>query len=85
MDEYSITARTERLRQEIELIQDDERCYRRRGYQTPDGKLEHDKRQNRLVAIREELRSLFNKSKQQSGHGSVWYDRTRVLRIDGQR
>jgi hypothetical protein len=73
MDDNSIAARTEKLRQEIALIQHEERHYRiHRSHSLADN-AEHEKRELRVLAIREELRSLVEKSKQQSTHGSVWY------------
>jgi hypothetical protein len=73
MDDSSIAARTEKLRQEIEAILQEERHYRsRKGRSLGEG-AEHDKREFRILAIREELKTLVEKAKQQSGHGSVWY------------
>ena len=74
MEDYSIAGRTEKLRREIELIQQEERHYRRynRSHSlAEDG--EHEKREFRVLAIREELKTLVEKAKQQSSHGSVWY------------
>jgi hypothetical protein len=77
MDDSSIPARTEKLRREIELIQQEERCYRNRRMHSrmhsPVENAEHEKREFRVLAIREELRTLVEKAKQQSSHGSVWY------------
>jgi hypothetical protein len=73
MDDSSIAARTEKLRREIALIQQEERHYRINRIQSLAENAEHDKREFRVLAIREELRSLVEKSKQQSTHGSVWY------------
>jgi hypothetical protein len=73
MDDCSIAARTEKLRREIGLIQQQERHYRiNRSHSLADN-AEHEKREFRVLAIREELRSLVEKAKQQSTHGSVWY------------
>jgi hypothetical protein len=73
MDDSSIAARTEKLRREIALIQQEERRYRSNRSHSFSDNAEHDKREFRVLAIREELRSLVEKSKQQSTHGSVWY------------
>jgi hypothetical protein len=73
MDDSSIAARTEKLRREIELIQQEERRYRNNRSHSPAQNSEHEKREVRVLAIREELRTLVEKAKQQSGHGSVWY------------
>jgi len=73
MDDISIAGRTEKLRREIELIQQEERRYRNnRGHSLAEN-AEHDKGEFRVLAIREELRKLVEKAKQQSSHGSVWY------------
>jgi type II secretory pathway component HofQ len=73
MDACSIPGRTERLRREIELIQQEERRYRNsRGHSLAEN-AEHEKREFRVLAIREELRTLVEKAKEQSSHGSVWY------------
>jgi hypothetical protein len=73
MDNSSIAARTEKLRQEIALIQQEERQYRINRSHSLAENAEHEKREFRVLAIREELRSLVEKAKQQSSHGSVWY------------
>ena len=73
MDDCSITGRTEKLRREIELIQQEERCYRNNRSHSLAESAEHDKREFRVLGIREELRTLVEKAKQQSSHGSVWY------------
>jgi hypothetical protein len=65
--------RAEKLRREIELIQQKERCYRDRKIHSFSESAEHDKREFRVLAIREELRTLVEGAKQQSRHGSVWY------------
>ncbi len=73
MDDCSIAGRTEKLRREIELIRLEERLYRlSRGHSLAENK-EHEKREFRVLSIREELRTLIEKAKQQSSHGSVWY------------
>jgi hypothetical protein len=73
MDDISVAGRTERLRREIELILQEERRYRdRTGHSLAENR-EHEKRAFRIRAIREELRTLVEKAKQQSSHGSVWY------------
>ena len=73
MDDSSIAGRTEKLRREIELLQQEEHRYRNRTGHSLADRAEHDKREFRVLAIREELRTLVEKAKQQSGHGSVWY------------
>ena len=73
MDDSSIAGRTAKLRQEIELIQQEERRYRSRKGHSLTENAEHDKREFRVLAIREELRTLVEKVKKQSSHGSVWY------------
>ena len=73
MDDSSIAARTERLRREIGLIQQEERRYRDNRSHSLGENAEHDKREFRVLAIREELRTLVERAKQQSSHGSVWY------------
>jgi hypothetical protein len=73
MDNSSIAARTEKLRREIALIQQAERQYRINRSHSLAENAEHEKREFRVLAIREELRSLVERAKQQSSHGSVWY------------
>jgi hypothetical protein len=73
MDESSIAVRTERLRREIGLIQQEERHYRNHRIHSLVENAEHEKREFRVLAIREELRTLVEKAKQRSSHGSVWY------------
>ena len=73
MDDCSIAERTERLRREIELIQQEEGRYRNNRSHSLAENAEHEKREFRVLAIREELRTLVEKAKQQSSHGSVWY------------
>lgn len=73
MDDSSIGGKAEKLRQEIELILQEERRYRSLNGHSLAENADHDKRQFRILAIREELRTLLEKSKQQSSHGSVWY------------
>jgi hypothetical protein len=73
MDNSSIAGRTEELRREIKLIQREERLYRSNRSHALVENAEHDKREFRVHAIREELRTLVEKAKQQSTHGSVWY------------
>ena len=73
MDDCSIAGRAERLRREIELIQQEEHRYRsQRGHFRADND-EHAKREVRILQIREELRTLLERAKQRSSHGSVWY------------
>jgi hypothetical protein len=73
MDDCSIAGRTEKLRREIELIQQEERRYRNNRSHSLAENTEHEKREFRVLAIREELRTFVEKAKQQSSHGSVWY------------
>jgi hypothetical protein len=73
MDDSSIAVRTEKLRREIGLIQQQERHYRVSRSHSLAENAEHEKREFRVLAIREELRTLVEKAKQQSSHGSVWY------------
>jgi hypothetical protein len=73
MVDYSIAGRTEKLRREIELIQQEERCYRNNRNHSLVENAEHGDREVRLLAIREELRTLAERAKQRSSHGSVWY------------
>jgi hypothetical protein len=73
MDDCSIAGRTEKLRREIELIRHQEHRYRvQRGHSLTDNE-EHIKREVRILQIREELRTLVEKAKQRSSHGSAWY------------
>jgi hypothetical protein len=73
MDDCSIAGRTERLRREIELIQQEERRYRNNNRSHSQAEnAEHEKREFRVLAIREELRTLVEKAKDRSSHG-VWY------------
>lgn len=73
MDDCSIAGRTEKLRREIESIQQEERRYRNNGSHSLAENAEHENREFRVLGIREELRTLVEKAKQQSSHGSVWY------------
>jgi hypothetical protein len=73
MDDSSIGGKAEKLRQEIEVISQEVRRYRSRKGHSLAENADHDKRECRLLAIREELRTLVEKAKQQSSHGSVWY------------
>ena len=73
MDDSSIAGRTEKLRREVELIQQGEHTYRVHKNHSLADRAEHDKREFRVLAIREELRTLVEKTKQQISHGSVWY------------
>lgn len=73
MDDNSIGGKAEKLRQEIEVILQEERRYRSlKGHSLAEN-AEHDKREFRVLAIREELRTLVEKAKEQSNHGTVWY------------
>ena len=73
MDDSSIAARTDKLRREIELIEQEEHAYRSHKNHSLAEREEHDRREFRILVIREELRTLVEKAKQQSSHGSVWY------------
>jgi len=73
MDDSSIAERTEKLRREVELIQQEERRYRAHRSHSLAENAEHNNREFRVLAIREELRTLVEKAKQQLSHGSVWY------------
>lgn len=73
MDDSSILGRTEKLRREIERIEQLERDYRSHAHHSLTEKAEHDKRELRVLVIREELKTLIEKAKQQLSHGFVWY------------
>lgn len=74
MDDSSIAGRTVNLRREIALIQqEEERSYRGHGIHSPLDRAEHAGREGRIVAIRDELKTLVEKVKQQLSHGLVWY------------
>lgn len=73
MDDSSIAARTNKLRREIDLIQQEERLYRNSRIHSQVENADHEKREVRLRAIREELKALVERAKQQSSHGAVWY------------
>jgi len=73
VDDSSIAVRTEALRREIELIQREERRYRNNRNHSLAENAEHQKREFRVLAIREELKTLVEKAKQQTSHGTVWY------------
>jgi len=69
----SIAGRTQTLRQDLEVLLQEEWLYRRSRTRSQAEKAEHDKRKIRLAAIREELRLLVEKANRQSTHGAVWY------------
>lgn len=73
MDDSSIAGRTENLRREIALIQQEERSYRGHGIHSPLDRAEHAEREGRLLAVRDELKTLVEKVKQQLSHRLVWY------------
>jgi hypothetical protein len=73
MDDSSIAGRTENLRREIALIQQEERSYRGHEIHSPLDRAEHAKREGRVLSIRDELKTLVEKGKQQLSHGLVWY------------
>jgi hypothetical protein len=58
MDDSSIEGRVEMLRREIAMIQRAELNYRGHRNHSLEDKAEHDKREFRILAIREELRKL---------------------------
>ena len=69
MDDHSIAGRTEKLRLEIEQIQQEERHYRNKRSHSPVENADHMKREFRVLAIREELRTLVEKASHRDG----WY------------
>jgi hypothetical protein len=69
----SIAGRTQTLRQNLEVLLQEEWLYRRSRTRSQAEKADHDKRKIRLVAIREELRFLVEKGNRHSTHGAVWY------------
>lgn len=73
MDDSSIAQRTHKLSQEIDLIQQEERRYRTHSNHAFVEKAAHEKREQRMIAIREELRTLLERAQQQSTNGLVWY------------
>jgi hypothetical protein len=73
MDDRSIVGRIQNLRREIELIRQAELGYRRHRGHSLEQNAEHEKRELRVLAIREELRTLVERAKQQSRHEAVWY------------
>lgn len=73
MRDSSIAARTEELRREIALIQQEEHSYGSRKNHSLAENAEHNRREFRMLAIREELRTLVEKAKEQFNHGTVWY------------
>jgi hypothetical protein len=73
MDDDSIAGRTQKLRQDMELLLQEEWRYRRSRTHSLADNNEHDKRKVRLVGIREELRILVEKANRHASHGSVWY------------
>jgi len=73
MDDGPIAGLTEKLRREIELIQQDERLYRSQPHHSLADQEARAKREVRILQIREKLRTLIERAKQRSNHGSVWY------------
>jgi hypothetical protein len=69
----SIAGRTQTLRQNLEVLLQEEWLYRRSRTRSQAEKADHEKRKIRLVAIREELRFLVEKGNRHSTHGAVWY------------
>jgi hypothetical protein len=72
-DDDSIAGRAQKLRQDMELLLQEEWRFRRSRTHSLADNNEHDKRKARLVAIREELRILVEKANRQASQGSVWY------------
>ena len=66
MDDSSLLARTERLRREIELIEQEERIYRGMKHRSRANVMAHASRELRLVEIKKELESLHKRGKPQS-------------------
>jgi len=64
IEEMTIPTRTEKLRREIELLQNNERVYRRQMHRSRSDKVERQMREFRLIAIREELKALREKGRQ---------------------
>ena len=58
MDDSSIEGRVEMLRREIAMIKKAELNYRGHRNHSLEDKAEHDKREFRILAIREDLRKL---------------------------
>jgi hypothetical protein len=63
MDDSSIAGRTEKLRREIEMIQQAERNYRNQRHHSLADREKHDKRGLRILTIREELKIFVTKRK----------------------
>jgi hypothetical protein len=80
VNDDSIAGRTQKLRQDLELLLREEWRYRRNRTHSEEDNTEHDRRKTRLVAIREELRVLVEKANSQLSHGSVWYSCSRQMR-----
>ena len=62
MDNDSVAGRTQKLRQDVELLLQEEWRYRKNRTHSLADNSEHDKRKVRLVAIREELKMLVEKT-----------------------
>ena len=73
MDDSSIADRTEDLRREIALIRQEESSYRGHGIHSALDRAEHAEREGRVREIRDELKTLVEKVKQQLSHRLVWY------------
>lgn len=58
MDEYSISARTEVLREEIRIIQQQEHIYRREQRPSLADEMAHANRKARLLEIKAQLEKL---------------------------
>jgi hypothetical protein len=64
MSRSSIAARIKQLRREIEVIQQEEHRYRSHSSRSLAENAEHDKRERRLIAIRNAFRTLLETAKQ---------------------
>jgi hypothetical protein len=81
MDDCSIAGRTKNLLREIELIQQAELGYRSHKGHSLEQNAEHEKREFRVLAIREELRRL---SKEQSSNQATGQSGTVEFFFSGQ-
>jgi hypothetical protein len=73
MGNVSILERTQQLRREMELIQEQELQYRSRKNRSFPERTEHEKRGLRIAAIRDELQILAERAKQQASQSLAWY------------
>ena len=72
MEDDSISARTQELRREIELVTGEQRIYRAKKLHSEAAKSARVKRQLRLVQIRAELERLRKEGKRLLGNGQDW-------------